>query len=255
MPDALQVHNFQTLLTRLTHAANHAVAQLWHATQQWQDISDGYPATIDPYLAGAAQLSAQWYHSLAPDAAFAVQPGPLPPAEQLSKNADFAFSTANPLASLQGATERHVFATSGATIVHNADREHVRYARYASATACAFCRVLATRTKLYTSAQSATRVGASGRTRGSRAIGDLYHDNCHCVAVPIRPGDDYQPPGYVKQWEDDYNAANDDPDVHSFDQIVNHMRRTDYARSTADQGLKTAGPAPAPADAGLKTAG
>jgi hypothetical protein len=230
MPTVAEVAAFQHLLSRLTAGAVRAVERMLGMTPP-ERVPDAYPAIVDPYLAASAQVSAHWYHSLGGATPFAAQPGPLPPPEQLAQNAHYALSTGNPFGALSMATDRHVFQTSGATIVHNADREHVGYARYASATACSFCRVLATRTKLYTSEAAATHVvGRAGRTRGPRKIGDLYHDNCHCVAVPIRPGDDYQPPDYVKGWQDDYENALRDDDVHSFDEIVNHMRRTEYAR-------------------------
>lgn len=225
MPSVVQVNNFQRLLGQLARGASRAVNAGWHGDP------DHYARIVDPYLAASAQVSAHWYHSLAPNVPFAAAPGPLPPPDALAKNAAYALGTADPNGTLAGTTERHVYATSGATIVHNADRENVRYARYASASACAFCRVLATRNTLYTSATAAVSVvGKNGRPRGTRAIGSLYHDRCHCIAVPVRPGDDYQPPDYVAQWEKDYQAARDDPDTKGFDDIVNHMRRTQYAR-------------------------
>jgi hypothetical protein len=230
MPTAGQVANFQGLLGRIARHAGAAVAAMF-ATG---DVHN-YPKIVDPYLAASAQVSAAWYHSLAPEIPFAAEPGPLPPPEALLNNVDYAMTTAEPAHTLQGSTDRHVFETSGLTVAHNADREGVKYARYASANACAFCRILATRKAVYTSEAAATRVGGGrgGHPRGSRAIGSSYHDNCHCIAVPVRPGDDYHPPDYVDQWQQDYEAARRDSDVHTFDDIVNHMRRTQYARDTS----------------------
>jgi hypothetical protein len=101
----------------------------------------------------------------------------------------------------------------------------VRYARQASEDACAFCRLLAIRPEAqYTSEASALFAG--------HEIGKLYHDECHCTAVPIDPGDTYEMPDYTKQWEVDYVDARDDPDVESFEDVLNYMRRTQYARDT-----------------------
>jgi hypothetical protein len=231
MPTVGEVANFQRILHQLSAGAGNVVRRMLDATPTDQ-VPDVYPAAVDPYLAASAQVTTHWYQSLNQTAPYAAQPGPLPPADQLSQNARYALSTDNPFGALSMATDRHVFQTSGVTVAHNADREHVRYGRYASATACAFCRLLATRSTLYSSETAATRVvGRAGRTRGTRKIGDAYHDNCHCVAVPIRPGDDYHPPDYVQGWQADYENAMRDDDVHSFDQIVNHMRRTEYART------------------------
>jgi hypothetical protein len=229
MPTAGQVANFQGLLGRIARHAGAAVAAMFGVG----DVHN-YPKIVDPYLAASAQVSAAWYHSLAPEIPFRVEPGPLPPAEALLNNVDYAMTTTEPAQTLQGATDRHIFETSGLTVAHNADREGVKYARYASANACAFCRVLATRNAVYTSEAAATRVGSRGsHPRGSRPIGASYHDNCHCIAVPVRPGDAYRPPDYVDQWQRDYEAARRDPDVHTFDDVVNHMRRTQYARDTS----------------------
>ena len=112
-----------------------------------------------------------------------------------------------------GVPVRRVFDASRQTVIVNAAHEPgTRYARYASPTACAFCRMLATRTTeadgLYFSKQSATRVvGRGGRPRGTQAIGDRFHDNCKCVAVAIRPGDTYEPPEFVAKWDKEYKAA------------------------------------------------
>lgn len=117
---------------------------------------------------------------------------------------------------LSGSAKRMVFDASRHTVVDNAAITGTRWARYAQPDACAFCRVLATRTgmdsegrnNLYTSEKSAERVvGRNGSPRGSRQIGERYHDHCRCVAVPVPPGDEYEPPDYTKQWEQDYREA------------------------------------------------
>jgi hypothetical protein len=61
-------------------------------------------------------------------------------------------------------------------------------------------------------------------------MGKLYHDDCNCTAVPIDPGDTYEMPDYTKQWETDYVDARDNPDVESIEDILNYMRRAQYAR-------------------------
>jgi hypothetical protein len=120
--------------------------------------------------------------------------------------------------------------------IHNWDRENVRYARQASEDACAFCRVLATgltaTSHLYHSAESATEVTEHS---ASRDIGQPYHTNCRCQAVPVGPGEDYWPPNYVEQWQADYDAARDDPDVDDFDDLVNYLRRLEYAREHPEE--------------------
>lgn len=72
-----------------------------------------------------------------------------------------------------------------------ADPSGPRYARHASANACAFCALLATRGAVYT----------------SQALGEKYHDDCHCTVVPVWPGQKYQEAPYVAKWRDAYANA------------------------------------------------
>lgn len=113
------------------------------------------------------------------------------------------------IARLDGATQRYVTDAARNTITENAAREKVRWRRHAQPDACAFCRMLATRDGdfLYRSKKSAQFVGASGRIRGSRKAGKKYHDDCGCVPVPVRAGDDYEPPDYVADWTSQYEKA------------------------------------------------
>lgn len=68
----------------------------------------------------------------------------------------------------------------------------------ASAKPCAFCVMVAARSmsdyRPYKSVESMMTVVGRGRTPvhsagpGKRAVGEAYHDNCKCIAVPIWPG-------------------------------------------------------------------
>ena len=95
------------------------------------------------------------------------------------------------------------------TVAVNADRERVRFARYASANACPWCRVLATRGAVYRAADLAVK----------------GHDNCHCIAVPERGNNKYVAPDYVAGWLEDYKAARGEVGG-NLDDIVNYLRRT-----------------------------
>jgi hypothetical protein len=170
---------------------------------------------VDPFLSAAGTLSAEWYDSLAPESTLDTRPSLLPARDVLSASVGWAFSQLNPLAAMIGTTERHIFTTSRTTVVENAQREGVRFARYASANACAWCRVLATREPVYKSAENATR----------------GHDNCHCMAVPVRAGDTYTPPDYVKGFLKEYNTARAEVGGNLND-IVNKMRSTQNVTPT-----------------------
>jgi hypothetical protein len=67
----------------------------------------------------------------------------------------------------------------------------VGYRRQTRAGACGFCLMLASRGAVYKDRRSSiTVVGANGRTRGSREIGESYHDNCRCSAEPLYEHED-----------------------------------------------------------------
>lgn len=194
MPSPSEVANFRRLIAQLSGAAVTAVKTLWDTTQDWDALQQAYPELVDPYLTGSAEMTAEWYASLAPESDFTVETPALIPHEALQASTRWALTQPDPLPALSGSTERRVFTASRDTVHLNAEREHVRYARHAAATACPFCKLLATR-------------GAVYHTKDTAVKG---HDNCHCIAVPVREGDNYEPPEYVKDWQDQYLKARAD---------------------------------------------
>lgn len=191
-------------------------------------VVEAFPEIVTPYVSAAADLGTVWYNSQPSAVRFSATPAELPPVERLQGSASWALSVGsgeNAIALLAGAAERALFDGLRQTVVDNVAREPgARWARHASANACGFCRMIATRhvgedATFYSSAEAASRVvgrkqsamaafnRAPRKTRGSGELGDKYHDNCHCVAVMIRPGQDYTPPAYVEQWNRDYIEA------------------------------------------------
>lgn len=211
MPSSAEVAAFQDLVTRLAGLAIADAVGLLRSVDSADaaQLLEVYPQLLDPYLAATAQLTAEWYHNLAPDTGFPVQPADLPERGVLAANANWALTQADPVQALSGSVERQVFTVSRNTVLSNAERENVRFSRYASANACPWCRVLATRGAVYRSQQSAVK----------------GHDNCHCIAVPDRPGSPYVPPDYVAGWLDEYNEARAQVGGNLND-IVNSMRRS-----------------------------
>lgn len=107
------------------------------------------------------------------------------------------------------------------TIQTNTERDPAgaRYARHASANACAFCALLATREGdwLYRTKQSATRVvgvavGSERVLRGTQPLGEKYHYDCRCVAVPVWSDEDFEEAPYVEAWREAYHEAFDASD-------------------------------------------
>jgi hypothetical protein len=160
-------------------------------------VVDLFPDVVEPVEEMTAEATAQYYDSLA-DLPFEAIPAQGVGAEVLQANARWALSSGkgeNGLLLLQQSATRQVYGASRRTVVENTDREPgARWARRARAdTDCKFCKMLATRTDLYASARLAVGNGPD----------DRYHDNCRCLAVPVRPGKVYRPPAYVQKWEEE----------------------------------------------------
>jgi hypothetical protein len=216
-------------------------------------LREAFPEIVRPHAEAAAQITAQWFNDIVPDAN--AQPVVDLSPERVTKTLDWALHapTKTPentesiksaptldetLARLSGSTKRMVLDASRATVITNTTGT-TGWARYASANACAFCRLLATRTDLYSSAgikvdpktgkHYTTVVGRSGHPRGTQALGEKYHDHCRCIAVPVPAGETYTPPDYVADWQQDYQAARDDGNS-SLTDILAHMRANTNAR-------------------------
>lgn len=197
---AQAVPEFQALLTGLAKQLGVQIDKLAPAIAQLDQpdllsfITNAYPQLVTPFLAASATLTTTWYGEQAPperDSMFIPEPAELAPVEQLAASGRWAMLQPEPVTALKGTATRAVFQTSADTVAGNAARERVKWARHASANACGFCRLMATR-------------GAVYKTKA--AAGGHYHDGCHCIAVPDRDGT-YAPAPYVAQWEQDYVQA------------------------------------------------
>lgn len=224
----LTVTEQQAVLNDLNILAVRDITDLWNDASllgpgQFRGaITQALPELVDPYAATAADLAATWYEEAAPELTYQAAPAALAPAEQLESSAAWALRASGEaaLVRLAGTAQRAIFDAHRRTIVDNAVRERgARWARYASANACSFCRMLATRGDVYTSAQAAGE-------------GRRYHDHCRCMAVIVRPGQTFTPPPYVEQWERDYQAAASATDG-STKAVLAHMDATERGRKAS----------------------
>ncbi|KXF56150.1 hypothetical protein AXA44_02645 [Rhodococcus sp. SC4] len=174
-------------------------------------ITAAVPDVVDPYAAASGDLGAAWYAESAPDLDYHPSAFGMPPAEKLAGSTSWALGASGDLAlgRLAGVLQRAVFDANRETVIQNSRQESgSTWARHASGTACAFCRMMATRGAVYASQAAAVSVvGRGPSTRGSQPMGHRYHDRCRCTAVEVRPGQQYIPPGYVEQWEQEYINA------------------------------------------------
>ncbi|WP_100454900.1 VG15 protein [Mycobacteroides abscessus] len=165
---------FQLLLTRLTVELGGEIADLlariagMQPVEQMAYITAAYPEVVTPYLAASNDLTQAWYEAqpvvVAPSApAFETVAAPLLDVETLAISGRWSLTQGKPIEALQGSATRSVFDQSRRTISDNVEREPgARWARYASANACNFCKMLATRGAVYTSEASA--LGVTGRS-------------------------------------------------------------------------------------------
>lgn len=297
MPSPADAAALQSVLADLSTLTIRDVVELWRRYSDNPDfrviVEAALPEIVGQYAAAGALASAQWYDEMAPGLDYRAVPVVDLPAERFTKTIGWALyapGQATPLDRMAGAAQRIVFDASRQTVLANLDTEYgsapevgTRWARYASATACGFCRMLATRKAVYRSAESATRVvgrsteltisdrrmraaglattdellarrdvyerntrwGSKGEKKikalhGNASRGSRYHDNCRCVAVPVRPGQSYEPPDYVARWEDEYLAARDagartPGEIAAAMDKAEGARRAPKTRSRADQ--------------------
>lgn len=263
----------QKILEQLHTLATADVVRLWRASsgadldsQAFRElIVQAYPEIATQYATIAADLATEWYDASAPELSYRATPAPVAPVEQYAANARYALGAAGEVAlgHLTGAVQRAVWNGARDTITYNVESEAgSRWARYASSTACAFCRVMSSRGAVYTSSAAATQVVGRGkemsesdrrarargetrdarhrfiaggrRTRGSREMRSSFHNSCRCIAVEVRPGRSYEPPSYVERWEQDYieasRAVSPGAGAGDLKDILAHMRANTGAR-------------------------
>lgn len=200
-------------------------------------LMDLLPALTATYGSAAATLAADWYDDLRDEAAaakrFTAIPAELPDRERTDVLARWAvgpmFDKAPDadatLSRAAGGLQRVIADADRATITGSVQADPVLtgYVRSASGSACAFCKMVATRGAVYNSAASASMVVGRGtalstnqgrrvgrraegvKGRGTQRVGDKYHDFCNCVAEPV--WGDYEEPAHVAEWRQAYDKA------------------------------------------------
>lgn len=167
------------------------------------------PEMISQHAQASALITAQWYDEIDPSSKFRAKPYGDIPAGQLEKSINwglYAPGEQAPVDRLTGDAKRIVRNSSRNTVVTNASKEGIRYARFAQPKACSWCRALAVRSTgkadrkyLYYSDKSAIYKNDNPSEK--------YHTNCDCEAVPIRGGTVWTPPDYASGWQAEYNAV------------------------------------------------
>lgn len=201
----------QFLLSQVNRLAVKDLQTLWARAARLSDVEfaafvvEAFPAVVDPYVATAGELAATWFEQSGPASTYRAVTAPPVPGERLTESARWALGAKGDqgLKRLQGTTQRAVFDGARNTTLLNVERTKSRWARHARADACAFCRLLATRTGNYLY-----------RSRDTSAT--KVHDDCHCLPIEVFNPDDYVLTDHAQQWEDEYlkaraNAGSGDP--------------------------------------------
>jgi len=199
---ALAVSEFQLVLVQLAADLGIKIGRLLASmerldrSESLEFMTTAYPGLAMAYLAASNALSVEFYNEQPTFSDYVAEPIDLLPEERLAASGRWAMLQNNPTRALIGSAERAVMDQSRGTILENVEAEEgATWARHASANACPFCRMLSTRLDVYRSEETASF---------------LAHDSCHCIAVMVRPGDEYEPPPYVAQWEEQYIQARKD---------------------------------------------
>jgi hypothetical protein len=158
------------------------------------------PILVEQYGEVAATMAADWYEELravtAAAGRFTAVTAASVPAEAVQAQVRFlagALWTPNPADMLGGlltSADKYVKQPGRDTIMSNAKREGVRFARVPTGDkTCAFCLMLASRDAIYFSKVSAGDINDTG-------FGDGFHGDCDCLVVRIAKKSDY-PEGYL----------------------------------------------------------
>lgn len=177
-------------------------------------LLDAAPQVIDPYAQVMTDLGATFYEQIREesgvDVPYTAGTIELPAPSRYESLVRWSVSplfdqaaTTTALMMLSGGMQRMLMDMSRDTIIGNGsiDRVQVGYQRVPKAGACAFCAMLASRSAVYSSQEAAEGVVGRGmpipkvkrrgrqaggiKTRGTRAVGEAYHDACKCKGVPV----------------------------------------------------------------------
>lgn len=235
-----QADDHRRALKDLVDLALHDLVAFWDSlsglspAQRATETRRYLPVLVNAYSAAAGALAADFYDELRSSAQTAARymasPADAPTAGETDSLLAWALQALFPkeadadpavaLSRLTSGTQRLVANVDRLTVITNtrSDPDAVRYARHARANACAFCALIATRQADYLTEESAIRVTGEidprnptgfpiRGPRGSQALGEKYHTDCYCIAVPVWPGQELEEAPYVQQWRDAYHEA------------------------------------------------
>lgn len=200
-------------------------------------LFEAFPDVFNPYAGAVSDVSATFYEEIRAlsgvKATFNAQTIATVPPKRWDALVGFGTAPASFEQSagalmfqvLSGGLTKILTEMSADTIVGNAQREDVRvsYQRVPSPGCCAFCGMLASRGvsgggsltvigRGVPTSQTKGKRGGQGRgirPRGSRAIGQLFHDFCKCSSVPVFESNYVQMQSDADKYYDAYRTSAD----------------------------------------------
>lgn len=231
------------LLDQVNRLAQNDLNNLWRAAELLSDgdftdyLLAGFPELANNYHQTAGQLAATWFEESDPTSTFVALVAAPIAAERLINSTRWALGGDGVVGRqrLTGVLQRATFDGARDSTFDNIDATGSRWVRVARANACSFCRLLATRTDeaAYSSKEAAQYVVGRrrGRTRGSRRLGEKYHDHCYCYPVEIRSSQTVadvisgEYADQVDRWNDEYLKARANSGVSDPKQILSEWRQ------------------------------
>lgn len=222
-----------------------------------QILIEAFPEVFDPFAAASSAVSASFYEEVRDmsdvKGSFAVQT--LDTVDVGRWSALVGFGTAPAIfeqggsalvySLLSGGLTRVLTEMAADTVIGNAslDPAPMSYQRVPQPGCCAFCGMLASRGASYSSRESAMGVvgrgvpvdktrgkrGGQGKgigARGSRKLGEKFHDHCKCRAVPVTAGNSVQLQAGADKYFDAYADARNN---------VSNVRKADGYKGYGDQ--------------------
>lgn len=151
------------ILEQLGQQAQSDMIRLWDAAGRFDDvdffryIAGTFPDIAIGYNQVAAEYAASWFEYDFPEIRADAVPAAAPVVDRLQKSAEWALGAdgGKALDRLNGTMQRAIFDGDRQTTVANAEANGMRWIRQARPNACAFCRMLATRTDFNSTYRSA----------------------------------------------------------------------------------------------------
>lgn len=246
MATLAEIRQHRQAIADLTLLAEHEIREFLRSLgvddphQIAQAVREFVPEVVAAYTAASSTLAADWYDDLRAEAAvgtmFTAAVLDEPDVDEIQAAIGYALTPIFSQEPMLDAASENLINLAGAvvtgadqqTMITNGRRDPsaVRFARHASANACAFCAMLTVSQAVYRSEASASVVVGRGtakrndgsrmdarrkgiRPRGTRALGEKFHDNCHCTVITVWPGSRIEEAPYVADWREAYFDATD----------------------------------------------